>query len=113
MKKRLRAAGAVLLLKLLAGTLTLTEAGQVPGDRGIDFDHLVGGDTTYTLHNLKDGEWFTINILNTCESTFSYEIRGITLQEPTRDPDRIEKGNNIHGTNLCLSLTTPRTAGMS
>ncbi len=71
---------------LLSGTLTLTEAGQASGGREIDFNHQGGKDTSYTLANLENGEQFTVNILNTCETVFSYEIQGIALPPPNPGP---------------------------
>lgn len=45
------------------------------------FDHAEGTRRTYTLH-LKDGEPFAIEVRNTCETEFAYEVLSISRDQP-------------------------------
>ncbi|WP_420637183.1 hypothetical protein [Candidatus Palauibacter sp.] len=67
-----------LLIILIACPLSTT---AVLAQQTITFDHARDSDRTYTL-NLKDREQFTIQIENTCESMFTYEIRSLEPEPP-------------------------------
>ena len=69
---------------LLSTSLNANEPSNAKGGHSnpaIKFDHARGQDRSYTRY-FDDGELFSIRIDNTCEIAFSYEVRGILIEEP-------------------------------